>query len=83
VSWARLRQPATDLGVQGALERSRSPRSTLGQEIQLVESYLSIMQIRWGERLHFKTDIPADLRDVPFPPLLLQTLVENDVTHGI
>ena len=69
--------------LQGALERSRSTDSTLGQEVALVESYLSIMQIRMGERLRFSTDVPAELRDLPFPPLLLQTLVENAVAHGI
>lgn len=69
--------------LQGALARSRAPHSTLGQELELVASYLSIMQIRLGRRLQFTTQIPAELRDVPFPPLLLQTLVENAVTHGI
>ena len=69
--------------LQGALERSRAAHSTLGQELDLVESYLSIMQIRLGKRLRFTTEVPDELRDVPFPPLLLQTLVENAVTHGI
>jgi sensor histidine kinase YesM len=69
--------------LQGALERSRAPSSTLSQELALVESYLSIMKIRMGERLRFETDVPADLRGLPLPPLLLQTLVENAVKHGI
>ena len=69
--------------LQGALERSRSTRSTLGQEVSLVVSYLAIMRIRLGDRLHFSTDLPADLQSAPFPPLLLQTLVENAVRHGI
>lgn len=69
--------------LEGALERSRAPHSTLGQEVQLVESYLSIMQIRMGERLRFAIDVPHDLANVRLPPLLLQTLVENAVTHGI
>jgi signal transduction histidine kinase len=69
--------------LQGALERARATNSTLGQELDLVESYLSIMRIRMGERLRYTTDVPADLRELPFPPLLLQTLVENAVTHGI
>ena len=69
--------------LQGALERSRAPNSTLGQEVELVENYLAIMQIRLGSRLRFTVRMTEDLRDVPFPPLLLQTLVENAVTHGI
>jgi signal transduction histidine kinase len=69
--------------LHGALERSRSAGSTLGQELALVESYLAIMKIRMGDRLRFTTNVPADLLELPFPPLLLQTLVENAVTHGI
>ena len=69
--------------LEGALERSRAPNSTLGQELALVESYLSIMKIRMGQRLRFETDVPDDLRGLPLPPLLLQTLVENAVKHGI
>lgn len=69
--------------LQGALERSRSVRSTLGQEMQLVESYLAIMRVRSGDRLQYTIELPKEFAGVPFPPLLLQTLVENAVTHGI
>jgi hypothetical protein len=69
--------------LQGALERSRDLRSTLGQELQVVESYLSIMRIRLGEKLRFEIDVPESLQELPFPALLLQTLVENSITHGI
>jgi len=41
------------------------------------------MAIRMGPRLHFTLDLPADLRDVPVPPLLLQPLVENAIRHGL
>lgn len=68
---------------QGALDRSRTAHSTLGQELELVASYLSIMQFRLGSRLHFRITAPDELADVPFPPLLLQTLVENALRHGI
>jgi LytS/YehU family sensor histidine kinase len=69
--------------LQGALERSRALNSTLGHEVQLVESYLSIMRIRLGEKLRFEIDVPPGVREAPFPALLLQTLVENSITHGI
>lgn len=65
------------------LSRSRSGRTTLAQELELVESYLGIQALRMGERLHFSIEVPADLRQFPFPPLLLQPLVENAVLHGI
>jgi LytS/YehU family sensor histidine kinase len=69
--------------LQGALERSRDLTSTLGHELQLVESYLAIMRIRLGDKLQFEIDAPRAVRDAPFPALLLQTLVENSITHGI
>jgi len=69
--------------LQGTLDRSRTAHSTLGQELELVASYLSIMQFRLGERLRFSITAPNELGDVPFPPLLLQTLVENALRHGI
>jgi len=69
--------------LQGALERSRDLASTLGHEVQIVESYLAIMRIRMGEKLRFEIEVPEALRDAAFPALLLQTLVENAITHGI
>jgi signal transduction histidine kinase len=69
--------------LERALDRSRAAHSTLGEELQLVASYLAIMQIRMGERLAFELDAPAELKSTPFPPLLLHTLVENAVVHGI
>lgn len=69
--------------LQGAIERSRDIETTLGQEAQLIESYLRIMQIRLGDRLQYQIDIPDHLNAVRLPALLLQTLVENAVTHGI
>jgi signal transduction histidine kinase len=69
--------------LNGALEHSRDVHSTLEREFRLVESYLAIMQIRFGGRLKFSIELPTDLRDVPFPPLLLHTLVENAVKHGL
>jgi signal transduction histidine kinase len=69
--------------LQGALERSRDANSTLGHELEIVESYLAIMQMRLGEKLRFEITVPEALHDTPFPALLLQTLVENSITHGI
>jgi sensor histidine kinase YesM len=69
--------------LQGALDRSRDSSATLGDELQVVESYLGIMQIRLGDRLRYAIDVPEEVRKIPFPPLLLQTLAENAITHGI
>jgi two-component system, LytTR family, sensor histidine kinase AlgZ len=58
-------------------------RIPLGEELDLAEQLLSIERVRFGERLVH--DIRADdaARAVPVPPLVLQPLVENAVTHGI
>jgi LytS/YehU family sensor histidine kinase len=61
----------------------RRPSVTLGEEIDLVRAYLDIHQIRMGDRLRCRIDVPAHLRDLPFPPMLLQPLVENAVQHGV
>ncbi|MEO7325690.1 MAG: sensor histidine kinase [Dokdonella sp.] len=56
---------------------------TLGEELDLVERYLHIEQLRLGERLKVEIDV-ADLpRDLSVPRLMLQPLIENAVYHGI
>jgi two-component system, LytTR family, sensor histidine kinase AlgZ len=56
---------------------------TLGEELQLVDQYLGIEQVRFGKRLTVATEIDPTLRDCLIPPLLLHPLVENAITHGI
>jgi two-component system LytT family sensor kinase len=56
---------------------------TVGEEIELMESYLNVEQIRLGQRLHYAVSCPEDLGERRLPPLLLQPLVENAVLHGI
>ncbi|NZA27601.1 histidine kinase [Luteimonas sp. SJ-92] len=57
--------------------------STLGQQLDICRSYLELMRLRIGERLHYAIDADASLRARPYPPLLLITLVENAVKHGV
>lgn len=66
-----------------ALARVRSDRATLGDELEMLETYLQIMKIRFGERLRWHIEVPDAARRAPFPPMLLQPLVENAVRHGI
>lgn len=57
-------------------------QSTLGEQFAICASYLELMKIRLGERLRVELRLPQELRDVPFPPLLLISLVENAIKHG-
>jgi len=69
--------------LRAALPQLRSGSTTLGQEADLAEAYLSIMQMRMGARLTYAIEVPAALRSHPFPPMLLMSVVENAVKHGI
>jgi hypothetical protein len=55
----------------------------LGEEADLVQAYLSIIQVRRSQRLQVQISVPAALRNAKVPPLALATLVENAVKHGI
>jgi LytS/YehU family sensor histidine kinase len=66
-----------------ALPEIRSEGSTLGREGELARAYLEIMRIRMGGGFEFTIDVPPDLASVAFPPLMLMTLVENAIKHGI
>ncbi len=57
--------------------------STLGEEIELVKSYLEIEQARFEERLGVEIDVAKDLENLRVPSFVLQPLVENAVKHGI
>ena len=66
-----------------AVLRSEGEFTTLGRELEVVESYLDIERARFDERLRVTLDVPADLRSIRVPPLVLQPIVENAVKHGI
>jgi hypothetical protein len=66
-----------------ALPQMRVTDTTLGREALLVESYLSIQQIRMGRRLAIEIQIPDSLLDAPVPPMMLLTLTENAIKHGL
>lgn len=64
-------------------ESNGSFQSTLSQQFEICRSYLALMQVRMGDRLSFVLELPEALGAVPFPPLMLISLVENAVKHGI
>src|SRR5579862_1248247 len=69
--------------LRNALPKMRESVSTVGQEMELVRAYLNILQMRMGKRLSFEIDVPQELMDAPFPPLMLPSLVENAIKHGL
>lgn len=56
---------------------------TLGSELELVRDYLDLEKIRFEERLQVEEDIAPDTLEIQIPTMMLQTLVENAVKHGI
>jgi sensor histidine kinase YesM len=66
-----------------ALPRMRDVRSTLARELGLAQAYLSVLKVRMGERLSVVIDVPGDLREATLPPMMLLTLVENAIKHGL
>ena len=61
----------------------RQLHSTLGQQIDLCASYLELMRLRSDGRMTHALDVDPALRELPFPPMLLITLVENAIKHGL
>jgi hypothetical protein len=66
-----------------ALPQMRSTNSTLGRELDHARAYLEIQQIRMGRRLAYGIDVAEPLRAANLPPLMLLTLVENAIKHGV
>jgi LytS/YehU family sensor histidine kinase len=56
---------------------------TLGKQVELSRAYLAIMQARMKERLAVQFNVPDFLNSAPFPPMMLQTLIENSIKHGL
>ena len=57
--------------------------TNLGREADMVEAYLNLLKMRMEERLTVDFDIPDGLRSAAFPPMMLQSMVENAIKHGL
>jgi signal transduction histidine kinase len=66
-----------------ALPRMRESETTLAREASLVEDFLHLHQVRMARRLAYAIDIPTGLRNHPMPPMMLLTLAENAIKHGL
>jgi len=73
-------------GLSELLRSSLTEQSTevsLGHELELTDRYLHIHRVRFSDRLSVTVEADAEARAARVPPLLLQPLVENAITHGI
>jgi sensor histidine kinase YesM len=66
-----------------ALPDLRAGSTTLRREFALARAYLEILAMRMGSRLSWRADLPDALADLPFPPNMLISLVENAIKHGV
>jgi signal transduction histidine kinase len=69
--------------LRSTLTASRATEHPLSAEFDRLRDYLELMQIRMGERLHYTLDLPTNLAQHKVPPLVLQSLVENAIVHGL
>jgi len=66
-----------------ALDCNHTSSIRLAEELKIVEDYLAIEKVRFGDRMNYLIDAEPGVGELPVPPLLLQPLVENAVKHGI
>ena len=71
------------LYLRHSLPRTENSLSTVGEELERVQAYLDILKIRMGSRLNLQVEVPKALHAVLFPTMMLQTLVENAIKHGL
>lgn len=69
--------------LRSSLPRTEDTLSTLGEELERTQAYLEILKIRMGARLSLQIEMPETLKSVPIPSMMLQTLVENAIKHGL
>jgi sensor histidine kinase YesM len=69
--------------LRATLAATREHETTIAADFETMKTFLSILQIRMGDRLKVRFDLPEDLRDAVIPPMLLQPLVENAIKHGL
>ncbi len=69
--------------LRATLHKMREGATTLGREADLITAYLEILKVRMEDRLSVSVDVPQGLRSATFPPMMLQSLVENAIKHGL
>ena len=82
---ARARQAVTQLAnlLRYSLQSGQLETVPFEDELRVVNDYLALEQVRHEERLRLRLDVAPDTLQLPVPPMLLQTLVENAIKYGI
>ena len=81
----RARTAITELSniLRSSMQAEKMETVPLRQELDIVKDYLALEHMRFEERLKIEMDIDDDTLNQPIPPMMLQTLVENAIKHGI
>jgi LytS/YehU family sensor histidine kinase len=69
--------------LRASLAATRTDRTTLRAERELIGAYLEVLRLRMASRLEYGIDIPSALEGFALPPMLLQPVVENAIRHGL
>ena len=69
--------------LRASLAATREETTTLGDEGELIDAYLAVMQVRMGSRMRHEVRVDPALAGLRVPPMLLQPLVENAIRHGL
>ena len=69
--------------IRYALDSNDQPSISLSEEMVFIRNYISIQQVRFGDRLVYKEQIDKNCLKLELPPMVLQPLIENAVKHGI
>ena len=82
---SRARTAITELSniLRSSMQAEKLETVTFEKELNIVKDYLALEHIRFEDRLQVEYDIDEDTLDQPVPPMMLQTLVENAIKHGI
>jgi two-component system LytT family sensor kinase len=81
----RARTAITELSnlLRSSMQAEKQETVPFERELNIVKDYLALEHIRFEDRLNVEYDIDEDTLDQPIPPMMLQTLVENAIKHGI
>ncbi len=81
----RARNAITELSniLRSSMQAEKVETVPFEKELNIVKDYLALEHIRFEDRLRIEYSIDEDTLDQPVPPMMLQTLVENAIKHGI